>query len=249
MQNNPIRYNDPSGHWLVEDYGNGGCSTSGYCPGSSDSTYTPTQSDGDSGNNGGSEHEHSDPDDILSGDAGGGINESNEALNSFLDVIDNYNYSVGSNNITLYQYYSWMFDIEISGQFGIIYSNNSSKTIGLSPRGLNLRHTFYRSNDGFSMNFNLDPSLGYAQSLPHSAISSVTGINVNPITGAVNSRFVVGLDGPLSYQQSVSIKATVRPMESTLATIAGGVMLLAAIPGPVDEGVVVYVACKFAGAC
>ena len=43
MQNNPIRYNDPTGHWLVEDSGNGGCSTSGYCPGSS--TYNPPQND------------------------------------------------------------------------------------------------------------------------------------------------------------------------------------------------------------
>lgn len=53
MRNNPIRYIDPSGHRLVEDYGNGGCSTSGYCPGSSGSTYIPTSTSGNPGGNGG----------------------------------------------------------------------------------------------------------------------------------------------------------------------------------------------------
>lgn len=64
VTNNPIRYTDPTGHRLVEDFGNGGCSTSGYCPGSSGSPYTPTST----GGNGLSEDE--DPDVILSGNDG-----------------------------------------------------------------------------------------------------------------------------------------------------------------------------------
>lgn len=53
MRNNPIRYSDPSGHRLVDAFGNGGCSTSGYCPGSS--TYNPPPPSGGGGgnNNGG----------------------------------------------------------------------------------------------------------------------------------------------------------------------------------------------------
>jgi len=57
VQNNPVRYSDPSGHYLVEDYGNGGCSISGYCSGSSGSTYVPAPTvplpaDGNSGGGG-----------------------------------------------------------------------------------------------------------------------------------------------------------------------------------------------------
>ena len=78
MQNNPIRYSDPSGHRLVEDYGNGGCSTSGYCLGSSSSTYTSTQLNENSGDNGGSsddKHPDSSLDDDLDGDLGVGTDE------------------------------------------------------------------------------------------------------------------------------------------------------------------------------
>lgn len=40
-----MRYTDPTGHRLVEDEFGGGCSTSGYCGGSSD--YTPSKDEGD----------------------------------------------------------------------------------------------------------------------------------------------------------------------------------------------------------
>lgn len=74
MQNNPIRYNDPSGHRLVEDYGNGGCSTSGYCPGSSGSIYAPTPTGGDDPS------DNEDPDDILSGGGGDGEGTDGEEI-------------------------------------------------------------------------------------------------------------------------------------------------------------------------
>ena len=47
VTNRPVNFNDPSGHRLVENEFGGGCSTSGYCPGSSGPTYQPTQTDGD----------------------------------------------------------------------------------------------------------------------------------------------------------------------------------------------------------
>lgn len=49
---NPLRYTDPTGHYLVEDSGNGGCSTSGYCPGSSSSSGN-TNTGGTGGSGGG----------------------------------------------------------------------------------------------------------------------------------------------------------------------------------------------------
>ena len=56
MQNNPIRYSDPSGHRLVEDFGNGGCSTSGYCPVSSTISNGPNSGGNAGRNNGGNQH-------------------------------------------------------------------------------------------------------------------------------------------------------------------------------------------------
>ena len=137
-----------------------------------------------------------------------------------------------------------MFDIEIYGKYDVIYSNNSAWT--LYPWGI--KHTYYRTNDGFSLNYDpIKPNFGYGQSYVHELISSASGINVNPITGDVTLNGSAGY-GPLSIKQSMTIKVTVRPMEATLAAIAGGALLLASIPGPVDDGIVVYVASRIAGA-
>lgn len=165
-------------------------------------------------------------------------------MDTLLDVTDNYKYSFGTNNVPIYNYYSWMFDIEIDGKYDVIYSNNSAWTL----YQWGIKHTYYRTNDGFSLNYDpIKPNFGYGQSYVHELISSASGINVNPITGDVTLNGSAGY-GPLSIKQSMTIKVTVRPMEATLAAIAGGALLLASIPGPVDDGIVVYVASRIAGA-
>ena len=52
VNNSPLMYTDPTGHELNETQGNGGCSTSGFCPRDYDFTPEPEE-DGDGGGGGG----------------------------------------------------------------------------------------------------------------------------------------------------------------------------------------------------
>jgi hypothetical protein len=262
VNNNPIRFNDPTGHYCVgddEDCVDGGGGTG----------PVQTNSGGDGGCSGVPDcglNENDVP--VIYADEPladlkqdkpydnnyptSSKNESDGAFVWILGMVDNYNYSVNSNNLPLYQYYSWMFDLEIRGQFGLVYANNSPFTISLDPTGLNLRHAYFRSSDGFSLNYGTSPSFGYSQSLPHNAISSITGINVNPVTGGIQSNLALNLYGPISYRQSVTINATVRPMESTAALIGGGFILTQLIPGRVDDAglaIGTYKLCQATGIC
>ena len=220
--NSPINYADPTGHIRINE-GDGtakrGCSDPQYCLNGQPKPPPPPPPPvgGDNGGRAGDLHKS---------------DKANGPLNQLLNLVHSFNYSIGSSQLQLLDYHSWAFDIEATGSFGLVYANNSSHTLGISPRGLNLRHTFYDSNDGFSMNYNLNPSGGYTQSLPHSIISSTTGLNVNPITGAINPRLIIPVDGPISYQQEMSIRVTVRPLEAGVEATAGVVALAYAVFGP-----------------
>jgi hypothetical protein len=222
--NDPIRFNDPSGHvcsdpddlWSPSCDGGGGPPPNSPAPLPSAPVVINNPDPLDDGLV---------PDEPRRnrGGARGGGEEDEALLESLLGLWDDYNYYAGSSDIPLYQYYSWWFDLTVTGNVGFAYSNNSPWTISLFPPSL--EHTFYQTHDGFSLNYDpINPYVGYGQSLPHSLISSVSGINVNPINGAVTSNLSLG-SGRWSYSQSLTIKATVRPLEATVATVAGGIGL------------------------
>jgi len=226
--NNPINANDPSGHICVGEPGeclkNDGTASGGFGGGTPPPPTAPLPSGPPPAGPGNDpEHPHGNGG---GGDSGGQSNNSHDhdsggVKDPSLNIEDNFNYFVGSNK-WVYQYHSFQIDAEFTGQFGLFYDNNSPYTVVLSPTGINLIDKFYETGTGFSLNQDAIGNIGYGQSLPYNIISSVSGINVNPITETITSRVSEKIYGPLSYRQLVGMKITVRPLEMA-ATVAAAV--------------------------
>jgi len=161
-------------------------------------------------------------------------NSGSATSNPLSDLLNNYNYAVGAQT-SLFESHTPTFDVVITEQASVIYSNGSNTTVSLSPLGI--RQAFPHEN-GLSSNFTVNPDLeftsGYGQSLAGDALSSLTGLNLNPINGELTSRVAIS-SGPATVQSSLRVQATFRPAETGLAAAGAAVAALLAIPGPLDE--------------
>jgi RHS repeat-associated protein len=220
---NPLRYTDPTGHAFYSDPYE---TSDGTCdPGDTSCNWVDTGNSNNNNNNGNDDHAN-DPLPPQEPEP-----EESDFLDWLFDIFDNYNYYGGTGDMPLFQLYTWMYDVDITARFAVLYSNNSPLTVNLFPQA-GLRNVFYQTNDGFSLYGSTTPNFGYAQSLPHNIASSVSGINVNPITGSTTSELSIGF-GPITIRESVTTEVTVRPMETLAATIGGGVALAIYFFGPV----------------
>jgi hypothetical protein len=160
------------------------------------------------------------------------------------DILDDYNYSYQTDEIPYYQLHNLTHDIDIMGQYGVTYSNGSNTSISLHP--FSIRQTVSQLSGGLSSNFTMNSnakfSAGYGQSLTSGAFRSVTGMNLDPVTGKLTSRINIS-SGPYTVQSSLSISATIRPLEIAMkaATEAGLAGIVAAglyLSSPTPEKVI-----------
>jgi hypothetical protein len=161
--------------------------------------------------------------------------KNNNPLETVANITGNYNYAAGTSQINLYDAHNFAEDITITAQSALTYSNGSNTTLTLFPVP-GIRDSV-PGEHGYSLNgtYNAQEQLtiGQGQELQYEAARSLTGINLNPITGEIHSRIAMSV-GSVTFTQQLNVKGSIRPFEAGMMTVAAlGVAIFAAqgVPG------------------
>ncbi len=187
----------------------------------------------------------------------GGAN-TNAAWNPLSSV----NWGGSTNPITLFQAFSPFMSIRIKSQYAATYSNGRPVTIYMSPSGFTSVADYLQLNNGFSANVTTDGTAGTTQSMLGDSLNGMfntsSGFDFNPHTNQLSANVSVAY-GPWSATQAMSLEVNINPGAGVVTggAIAGAAVIIgiALIPGPVDDGVVVggayatFRLCQALGVC
>ena len=225
VTNNPIRYTDPTGHYLVEDYGNGGCSTSGYCPGSSTCTPPPPGGGGNNnGGNGGILGGESNNDEGSTAQPSSSPGEGGSGATPYCNSYGLFNCAIPLPDWNLPALDLYFIRLRLIGQQTLIYDYLGESPLTISYGSVSLGGTDI-SYDGLETNLS-GPSFTYIGTNANIEVSTFSGFSMGmdsplglPVASMHFGADVEIVTEDMYFSENIRIEFSGRPVEIVLIPI------------------------------